>query len=691
MLALYAICLTLGAALFGLFSYESLYDAGLIPNLTARVGLTLAAAAGYCSVQFLYMTALRVLKPTRQGGPLLAEALSQLAALIFVPALLDYTIEWPREILYKLEPLLYLAVFGVLHVFFKLMSFFAALQSEPSRRLGALGWLTGAVVTAMIALLLGRGWAHTLEQVRPKVDETPVQLQVGAVTAEATAMPEGAVLKKSAAPVPGQTLSFRWAPLPEDAAVEPDESIYVSVTLQGAETFHEVEQELPLRPGEWSEMRIPSGEIPAGATACAVYWTQEKEPGWRALSGVAPLTGSGRKVLLSGPFIHDESTRSATRPNVVVLVVEGLSAGHTGAFGYARPCTPELDDLMSRSTVYVRAYTPAPEPAAAMVSLLTGAAPLRHGYLEPRQGPLNAEVQSVAAALWGQHYATAAFLDARHLPLPGEDGLFGFEALWSPDVPAEEGADQAGAEETLARLREWITANSDIRFFAVACLGELPRFEMRPVYPKNLVRNADKPTPLETFDSALAFVDARIGEFIQFIRNNATRDNTYVVITSTYGLDFSKPSDPARGLTEHALHVPLIVFKPGAPPGQPAEHVTLEDLAPTICEWVGVQFHGARDGRSLEQSGERGHPISVFGDPLVMTTRNADWRCYWQTGAAPFAGAPEAGAGAFQLYSVEALVQNLPLHNRADNERDAAQELRSALQRHLTRMPLPEH
>jgi arylsulfatase A-like enzyme len=77
-----------------------------------------------------------------------------------------------------------------------------------------------------------------------------------------------------------------------------------------------------------------------------------------------------------------ESTlRNGSQPNVLVLVLDTLSAPHMSVYGYPRPTTPALEKFAERSTVYHSHYAAGNFTTPATASMLTGCVPWTHRAL----------------------------------------------------------------------------------------------------------------------------------------------------------------------------------------------------------------------------------------------------------------------------------------------------------------------
>jgi len=662
-MALYMVSLGLSAGLMGVFAHEVLDELGYVHGLESDVMVAGAVACAYACVQLLYMAVVRLLKPTRSPGPLFAETLSHLAALAFIPYLMDMAVKWPHPVLYKVEPLVYLAGFGAVHAFFKLASFYAAIRGKPCGRFWALGWLVASMLCAATGYWAVIQWLGVSRAVQPQAAGAEHHYRVGGQYAAARAVPEGAVVAYGLSDYPDPCLTLRWANVPDPGAeVEPLERIHVSITIEGEET-RKRSFALTLNPDSWRGLQISAASMPPKARRCSILWQKQEPPAWHRLLeplGLSPIAASNAQVLLSGPFEH-EGRGASGEPSFVVIVAEGLGAAHVSGFGYERATTPALDGLAAHAMVYPEAYTPAPEAEAACMSLLTGVTPLTHGYLGSSHGPLGEDRETLAEVLQAERYATAAFTEGE---ATGEGDLVfgsgferGFEvfdasyraAASDPDGPT-------GSASTLERVSQWIDDHADSKFLVFVRLRELrePRWEER--YAPGFAPDEGEPTPRDVYDSAVAYLDGELGALIDHIRSGPAGHHVCLVVTSAYGLDFSAGRDalPVVGLTEDSLRVPLILYGPQLRrTGRQPHRVSLEDVAATLFSLAHTGVGYVIDGRSLVENPQPKDPISMFGSPLALSLRSDQWRYSWQSGWRPFAEEPTDPAGDVELYDVK--------------------------------------
>lgn len=651
--ALYIVTLFASAGLVGLFARQVLGGLGYIRGFDMELLAMASVAAAFAAAQLAYMAFLRLFRPTQSGAPLIAEGLSQLTALVLIPYQLQMPVPWPHPLLEKLAPLVFFGAFLTAHLFFKLTSLYASIRGEPHRRFQALPWACAAALAVVVALLGLQRWGDQLAHARPHVAEDAQPCDVGGIWRQARLAPEGAAVEDVIEPVEGGAgLAFYFA-IPTDApekgapvaAAAKDtkgksdaasaDSVYVTLRIDGDET---VEQEvmLSLRNKDWAMVRLPPNQVPANPRRCSVTWQAKKPPKWMELTPIQPLTTSTRSLLYSGPDVFCERTE-AGGDNIILIAVEGLGTRHMSGFGYRRKTTPGLDAWVRNTNAFPNAYTPIPDGAAACMTLLTGLTPLRHGVMGSAQGSGAAGLQTMAQALSAQQFATAAFTEGDS---PEDaDLLFGsgFErgfGLFDAACP--------GTRATLAKAEDWINTHADGRFFVFIRLRELRDPQWADRYaPGFVVEVGAQPRPVDVYDSALAALDRDIGAFLKSVRTGAVGQKTAIAVTSTYGYDFFTSGDaqqPLVGLEEESLRVPLLLYVPGEPPEQRKEIIALEDVCPTLMARARVPLRQLADGQDLMQHPRPRYVISMYGEPLALSLRYAQWRFTWNSGYLPASG-----------------------------------------------------
>jgi arylsulfatase A-like enzyme len=334
-------------------------------------------------------------------------------------------------------------------------------------------------------------------------------------------------------------------------------------------------------------------------------------------------------------------------PNVLLVTVDCMRRDRVSAYGYERPTTPFLDRLLDGALHCTSAHSVSSWTCPAVISLLSGLYPHRHGgglvpgemkNLSKSNLPTKvpAEVPMLQDLLTARGYTVAAIgaVWNAHLPLPGR-----FPAMDMVQKPAK---------VLVRRAMQWIRRRPE-PFFLWLHLGDahepldVPRRIRNLFGPVPRVRHAkrwaftkaDDPVGTEAFrryrdarvrlyDAAIRSADARLEELWTGLEADGVRDRTVTVVTADHGEEFWEHRDEemegftdprniygtghGHNLFQVHLLVPLVVAGGGIPAGAIEANVSLVDVAPTILQAVGLDPPAA-DGRSLLEPPDEGRPI----------------------------------------------------------------------------------
>lgn len=660
MLAIYVLSLGISAGLAGVFLQRAICGQSLIATtFHMDLMLTSGIACAYAALQLAYIALVQLLYPTRSRTHLFAETLSNLAAIVLIPYIAHVQVDWPHQMLADAEPLIYLGLFCVIHGFFKLLSFFAAIDGLPTNRLRAAAWATACLTAALGAYFLTGSWLASARQNLPKGDEDAKPYHIAGVSALARGIPEAAEFTCPLPEAGGQNLVLRWANSPEpDKADEALETIYVTAVFEGV-TTKPYSSQLNLSDQAWTEFRLPAQTIPSGARACTIQWSTQKAPAWRFLSGLRPLVASQQRLLVSGPFYHERKEDSSP-PSIVVVAVEGLGTEFLSSMGYPEETTPFLDRLAFTSVAFPNAYTPSPEAPAACMTLLTGYCPLHHGYLAGRQGPLPEACRPLSELLAEQHYSTIAFTEGQDEE-PGlvfgsgfERGFEVFDATYSAEArksDANTPSPPPDSRVTLQAATAWMDQHAAEQFFVFIRLRELARPTALERY--NIPRKPE-PAQRDLYKAALRYVDEQLGSLVKYTHEREAGKNLCLVIAGAYGHDFSAgpKNPPQRLLSEATLRVPVFISLPDARKESRNGPIAIEDIAPTLLSVLGITPASPCDGRPVLSVPSTKEPVSLMGKPLILTTRANQWRFTWASGQLPFMPRVRLEGQVIELYDV---------------------------------------
>ena len=286
----------------------------------------------------------------------------------------------------------------------------------------------------------------------------------------------------------------------------------------------------------------------------------------------------------------------------------------SGAYGYRRPTTPNIDALAASGVRFARAYAQAPHTSFSVTSMLTGKYAVSLSRLAPGE---------------------------RHEPMTDVLRHYGWKtaAFYPPAVFYVEGQKLKAYADSQLRLRvrevEYLDAAKRVDQMRAYYDEREPRplfvwvhfFEPHEPYvahPEHPFGAGD----VDRYDSEIAYADAAVGRLVAAVR--ARRPGTIVIIAADHGEEFDEHGGRYHGSTlyEEQLRVPLIVSIPGVPPHVVDGQVQLIDVAPDGPEPArhpGARPHAGDRPRALAGAA-RPRPPPACRPPSPSSRTSGWWR-----------------------------------------------------------------
>jgi len=334
--------------------------------------------------------------------------------------------------------------------------------------------------------------------------------------------------------------------------------------------------------------------------------------------------------------------------HVFLVTVEHLRADRCSFLMHERPTTwmPSdesmreeyrafgLDELAADGVVFANAYAPSPLREVSIATLLAARAPLETGVLE-KGDPLPDELVTLGEAFRAGGFRTSAFVGGRE----ALDASFtrGFEHVETFDGDLDAllaAADRLGADPgDGARHLVWVhlaglappwtprvaVPDADVllgeRVFPEADVAGRPDGSAESIRAWNAAVTppspADRTAIGAVYDRALAHLVAQIWlglhRAFDFHTSRAEASETWArtvfVLAGVNGVELlENGAIGAEGmLSDAALHVPVFFRHPDSLTGERilADVVGLEDVAPTLLEWMRLPPLPGSRGRSL--------------------------------------------------------------------------------------------
>ena len=306
---------------------------------------------------------------------------------------------------------------------------------------------------------------------------------------------------------------------------------------------------------------------------------------------------------------------------VLLISVDTLRPDHLGAYGYARPTSPQLDRLATEGVLLETALSVSPWTLPAHATLLTGRHPHEHGVLRDDQ-QLASDAETLAALLQRVGFDTAAIVN--HLFLGRRHGLDkGFDFF--RQLPSRGAEPSAVADQALAWLESRAADDPDpfflfLHFYDVhSDYRSLERYESLFAGPyegpfdgrteqllavlagERSVDERDRRHLVDLYDAGVRQLDDQLARVTGWLEQRGWLDQTLLVVTSDHGEEFLEHGGVLHARThyEELLRIPLLLRGPGLPRGlRVAAPVSIADVTPTLLALLGVAGSDA-SGRDL--------------------------------------------------------------------------------------------
>ena len=336
--------------------------------------------------------------------------------------------------------------------------------------------------------------------------------------------------------------------------------------------------------------------------------------------------------------------RRPSRPNILWITMDSLRYDHLGCLGYDRATSPNIDALSEESALFRQCIAQSNYTNISVPSMVTGIYPTLLDVRTPLHD-LDGLFVTLAEHLGQSGYATAAVLpdwpgginqgfervetldsdtdkrtracldilrelDGRpffiwlyywdpHAPyLPPDEfaGLFGIEQA-APPVPE-------GAELSPHDLERWRQSVKHRQGWEM--MKTMIRINEGIASPEKGYREG----LMELYDAEIAYVDARLAEVFDALKELGLWDRTLVILNADHGEGFGEHGlfFHGYGLYEEEIRVPLIIKPPRSlsSPRKIGAPVRNLDIVPTVLDYCRLPLPEGLNGQSLRSGIERG-------------------------------------------------------------------------------------
>ena len=358
--------------------------------------------------------------------------------------------------------------------------------------------------------------------------------------------------------------------------------------------------------------------------------------GWVAalLIGLLGLGGCSKPEQVVEEPVPDLTVSSLKDWNLIVIVVDSLRADHVGAYGYERDTTPVMDRLAGEGLVFEKAMANSSYLSQSLSALFSGRAPTSGGTIGMFEAYPHDETPTLPELFGRAGYYTGIVTNQGLIK--GRGFTKGFADIQIGGI-----ADGWSGEEVAQRAVEFVEDAGEDNFFLYMHLMDPhepydPPDAFREKFARDAGAEALNPVEfrrdpvafykkhgaeatadhasiralVDRYDGEVAYSDHCIGQLLEALGPLDVLARTAVVVTSDYGDEFLDHGylGHAWTLYEEALHVPLIVWAPGAiGAARVPQRISHVDLMPTLLALFEVPADAPPfDGQSCFDPAEAG-------------------------------------------------------------------------------------
>ena len=310
------------------------------------------------------------------------------------------------------------------------------------------------------------------------------------------------------------------------------------------------------------------------------------------------ITGRCDSAHVLRRFVDNSQTttgsRTAAKRNVVVILMESMSASFMQTFGNQQHLTPTLDSLYNHSMAFTHCYSAGIHTNHGMTAALYSFPALMFRNL--MKGTVTPHRDGLPTVLKHEGYRTMFFMthEAQYDNMKAFFATNGYDDIYSQeDYPKEQVVNSFGVSDhylfsyALNRINR--QAKTGQPFFAT-----LLTISNHPPY---VIPAWFKPKSKEKETQIVEYADYCIGDFLRQASRQEWYRNTVFVIMADHGKIVGKVTGE---LPESYNHIPLMMFGPGIAEGRIDRLATQVDVMPTLLSLLGTSY--TYDGFGIDQT-----------------------------------------------------------------------------------------
>ena len=333
------------------------------------------------------------------------------------------------------------------------------------------------------------------------------------------------------------------------------------------------------------------------------------------------ITGKCDSMHVLRRYIDNPSSTTnptAQKKNVVVILMESMSASLLQTFGQPQRLTPTLDSLYNHSMAFSHCYSAGIHTNHGMTASLYSFPALMFRNL--MKGTVTPRRDGIPTVLKQQGYHNMFFMthEAQYDNMKAFFATNGYDDIYAQeDYPKEEVVNSFGVSDHFLFDYAFNKINNQAAtgkpFFAT-----LLTISNHPPY---VIPEWFKPKTKEPETQIVEYADWAIGNFLSKARKQSWYNNTVFVILADHGKLVGKVSGE---LPESYNHIPLLIFGPGVENKRVDKLANQVDLMPTLMSLLGISYQ--YDGFGIDQTKDE-RPMVFYSADNQIVARSTT-HCY---------------------------------------------------------------
>lgn len=277
-------------------------------------------------------------------------------------------------------------------------------------------------------------------------------------------------------------------------------------------------------------------------------------------------------------------TSAQERPNIVIILMESMSASLLQTFGQPQPLTPVLDSLCRHSLAFTRCFSAGVHTNHGITaSLYSFPAMMKRNLMKGTVTPHRAGIPTV---LKDAGYQNMFFMthEAQYDNMNAFLRTNGYDEVYSQEnYPSSEVVNSFGVSDrylfrfALQKMNQKASKNQPFMATLLTVSNHPPYVLPADFRPKS----KDKETQI------VEYADDCIGRFLQQARRQAWFENTVFVLLADHGKIVGNVDSE---LPQSYNHIPLLIFGKGIENRRYEGLATQVDLMPTLLGLLGMEY-----------------------------------------------------------------------------------------------------